>query len=150
MDDVLAGGKHRYHIESIVGTHKQGVIYKAFSLHRAGEKIRRRYYAILESGGSVSAADFDSALMASLQSLPYDVFEEERFEKAGRRYVVIAKGKPSRKPNSRWQSLQNHGYLMLILAALILVLMIVKFFQSPADQPVLDVGNAPETELFDK
>jgi len=69
--------------------------------------------------------------MVSAMAVPFDVFETDRFEQDGHRYVVMAKGKAPRKPNRRWAALQNHGYLMLLLAALIFILMIVKFFQSP-------------------
>lgn len=149
MNDVLVGGKHRYYIESVVDTNELGVVYKSFARRRVGKKIVRRYYAIVERKSSVSASDFYSALTASTLSIPYSVYEEERFDNDGNSYVVISKGKQPRQPNPRWQSLQNHGYLMLLFAALILVLMIVRFFQSPADQPALDVGNVPEMELFD-
>lgn len=131
MVDVLTGGKHRYHIESIVGNGGDTTVYRAFVRRRSGNKIKRRYYALFETDSAMSQADFDSHLMVSAMAVPFDVFETDRFEQDGHRYVVMAKGKAPRKPNRRWAALQNHGYLMLLLAALIFILMIVKFFQSP-------------------
>lgn len=134
MDGILTGGKRRYHIESVAGSNELGTVYKAFARRRVGERIKRRYYAILECVEGISVADVDNAVSASMMTMPYDVFEAERFELGGRNYIVLAKGVAPRRRNTRWQSLQNHGYLMLLLAALIFILMIVRFFQSPADR----------------
>ena len=144
MDDILKGDKRRYHIESVVDTNEMGVVYRAFSRHRSGQTIKRRYYAVFERNASASVSDFDSMLTSSALSMPYSVFEDERFEQDGRSFVVVAKGVPPRKPNKRWAALQNHGYLMLFLAALIFILMIVRFFQSPTEK---DAYIQPQTEI---
>ena len=129
MDEILKSDKRRYHIESVVDTNEFGIVYRAFSRHRSRQTIKRRYYAIMERKASASPYDFESVLTSSALAMPYSVFEEERFEYGGRSYVVFAKGVPPREPNKRWAALQNHGYLMLILAALIFILMIVRYFQ---------------------
>lgn len=144
MDEVLTGGKRRYHIESVVGSNGGTTVYRAFARRRAGQKIKRRYYALFETDSSTQV-DFDSSLSASAMAVPFDVFEADRFEQDGHSYVVLAKGRAPRKPNRRWAALQNHGYLMLLLSALILILMIVKFFQSPVDQPIVENDKVVES-----
>ncbi len=149
MEDILKGNKRRYHIDSLVESNDLGNVYRAFSRHRSGQKIKRRYYAVFERNAIASVSDFDAALAASAMAMPYDVFEDERFEQDGRHFVVMAKGIPPREPNKRWAALQNHGYLMLILAALIFILMIVRFFQSPSDNTVANNEPVAETVQFE-
>lgn len=145
MNDILTGGKRRYHIESVVGSNGDATVYRAFARRRVGQKIKRRYYALFEKDNAAPEADFDRCLMASAMAVPFNVYEEDRFEVDGRRYVVLAKGTAPRKTNLRWKALQNHGYLMLLLAALIFILMIVKFFQSPVDQPIVENDKVVES-----
>ena len=142
----LVGGKHRYHIESTLSCGEEGTVYKAFTRRKVGNRIVRRYYAVIQRGDNASPFDFDSTLMASAMTLPYEVFEVERFEQEDRAYVVLAKGKSPRQPNPRWQSVQNRGYLMLLLAALILILMIVRFFRSSDESTVTYNDNTPAVE----
>lgn len=133
MNHLLNGGKRRYHIESTVSSDALGTVYKAFARHRSGRRIVRRYYAVVERDAAADVADFESSLLASTMAVPFDLFVDERFEQDGRNYVVVAKGVAPREPNRRWTALQNHGYLMLLLAGLIVILMIIRFFQSPSD-----------------
>lgn len=151
MDETLTGHKRRYHVESLIKTNPFGRVYRAFSRRRSGKKLMRRYYAILEvvnDGSSHAANDalesakgvwsdsdegslFRSELSRSLGNMPYPVRIEEEFTLDGVQYVVIAKGKPLSRGVSRWQSVQNKGYLMLLLAALILVLLLYRFYIAP-------------------
>lgn len=130
MDDILTGVKRRYHIESVVKETSVGKVYRAFSRRRVGQKIKRRYYAVVEKNGSVSCGAFENMVLSAMMTLREDTHLEERFENGGLEYAVLAKGKETRKKNSRWNALQNHGYLMLLLSALIFILLIIKFFQS--------------------
>lgn len=129
MDEILIGGKRRYHIESLVRETPVGRVYRAFSRRRVGQKIRRRYYAVVEKGAGVGGVDFDNVVLSSIMVLPVEMHLEEEFEKDGVCFAVLAMGKDAAKKNGRWEALQNHGYLMLFLSAVIFILLIVKFFQ---------------------
>lgn len=146
MDDVLTSAERRYHIESLVGEIPVGVVYRAFSRHRVGKKIKRRYYAIVERREDVSKSDFNKqALQAMIKGYSPDFFDIDDISQNGKDYYVYSKYKGLSSTPSRWASLQNHGYLMLLLAALIFILMIVKFFQTPSNSQ--DISTSTDTEL---
>ena len=129
MDDTLQGNKRRYHIESSVAADNSGnTIFRAFSRRKSGKRIIRHYYAILTKGSLVSDADFEQTLNYSVAAMPYSVFEDERFEHNGQLCVVMAKGEKRKTKSNASNALLNHGYLMLFLAALIFILMTIKFF----------------------
>jgi hypothetical protein len=145
MDDVLTSAERRYHIESLVGEIPAGVVYRAFSRHRVGKKIKRRYYAIVERREDVSKSDFNKqALQAMIKGYSPDFFDIDDISQNGKDYYVYSKYKRRSSTPSRWASLQNHGYLMLLLAALIFILMIVKFFQSPSSTQEVNAGTNTE------
>lgn len=122
MEKVLKGGNRRYHIERLVAQTGEGSVYRAFSRRKAGDGWRRRYYAIVELEGS--GDEVCDALEASSDAIPYSVHIDEIFKCDGRRYAVVARG----RRDSRFRAIANKGYLMMVLAALILILMIIRAF----------------------
>lgn len=129
MDDILQGGKRRYHIETAVAKDNSGnTLFRAFSRHKSGKKILRHYYAILAKGNEVPKMEFEQTVQSSALAMPYSIYEDERFELDGQLFVVMAKGVKRKKDNKTRDALMNHGYLMLLLAALIFILMVIRYF----------------------
>ena len=147
MDDVLTSTERRYHIESLVGEIPVGLVYRAFSRHRVGKKIKRRYFAIVERREDVSKSDHNNmaivAMVKGYRPLFYDIDE---ISQNGKDYYVYSKHSVISSSPSRWSSLHNHGYLMLLLAALIFILMTVKFFQTPSNSQ--DISTSTDTGLM--
>lgn len=131
MMELLNGTLRRYHIEAVVDDNPLGITYRAFARRKAGEGIYRRYFAILEKAEEASQTDFDAAISETIITSPFQIHKEESFVCEGRNYVVLAKGEAPRAANPLWKSLQNRGYLMLFLSAFILILIIIRLFQSP-------------------
>ncbi|MBQ6955491.1 MAG: hypothetical protein IJP80_02625 [Bacteroidales bacterium] len=134
MPDILQGSLRRYHIEAVVDSNPVGTTYRAFARRKAGEGIVRRYFAIVEKTEGASQTDFDDAIRETVLTSPFQIHKEETITYGGRSYVVMAKGEAAGGANPVWGKLQNRGYLMLFLSAFILILMIVRLFQSPAEE----------------
>ena len=136
MDECLTGGQRRYHIESCVGKHPLADTYRVFTRRKVGRKIKRRYYALItchqETQGAQSQ-QFQSELERSIASLPHPVHIDEEFDCQGVHCVVLARGKDDRKA-SRWKALTNKGYLMVLLAIVIFILMLLHFLATPTNQ----------------
>ena len=129
MDKILSGGKRRYHLEDLLSTDTLGVTYRAFARRKAGKGIKRRYYALTRPADNDSSFQFLEALQQTLITSPNNMHIDEDFECDGHHWYVVAKGS-ERKNTPQWVSaLTNKGYLMLLLSALILILLIIKFFQ---------------------
>lgn len=132
---LMQGSLRRYHIEAAIDDNPLGITYRAYARRRTGDGIVRRYFAIIEKAEDASPADFNAAIQETILSAPFPIHKEETIKHEGRSYVVLAKGEAPRAVNPLWKSLQNKGYLMLFLSAFILILLIVRFFQSPQEQP---------------
>ena len=147
MIELLNGELRRYHIESVIEENPLGTTYYAFSRRKTMRGIARRHFAIIEMGKEASKSDFNAAIQETIQASPIEIHVEERFSQDGNNYVVIAKGEEPPKPNPLWKSLQNRGYLMLFLSAFILILLIIRLFQSPAtpSEPVVSEDHAIES-----
>lgn len=147
MDVVLQGDYRRYHIESLVDENETGRTYRAFARRVVGEGVARRYFAILEKREDASQSDFEAAVEETLQTAPFAIHKEETIKKGEHSYVVLAKGEAPRETNPVWKSLQNKGYLMLLLSAIILILLIIRLFQSPNTDsaPVVSDDHAIES-----
>lgn len=143
----MEGELRRYHIETVVADSPEGKVYRAFSRRKIGDVIRRRYFAIIEKGEAANPSMFNAAVRETIMTAPYAVHLEEKISNGDHAYVVIAKGVAPRKVNPKWKSMQNKGYLMLFLSAFILILMIIRFFQSPdtSQQPVVSEDHAIES-----
>ena len=127
-DEILIGKKHRYHIVSLIESNSTAYTYRAFARWRTAKGlIARRYYAIVTPAHNESPETFHSSLLASLSGIPFPVRIEEEIHNDFGHYYVISKGKAQKKDNPL-SKLFNKGYLMLALAALILILLIVKHF----------------------
>ena len=81
----------------------------------------------MESTASLS--DFNNALQHSLITATTPLRIEEEFVLEGIQYVVVAKGEAKKRRVNPLQPYYNKGYLMLVLAAIIFILLIVKHFQ---------------------
>lgn len=128
--DTFVGQKRRYHVESLISDTPCGKVYRVFARRRQGKTIKRRYYAIIVSNENVSDTDFNSNMQGSLLAMPYAVrIEEEFVDKGDNRCVVVAKGERPNDTLAPFRRYLNHGYLMLILAFVIVVLMIIRYFQ---------------------
>lgn len=147
MDEILEGELRRYHLEAVVDDSQEGKTYRAFSRRKISDGIRRRYFAIVEKGENTPLAEFNAAVQETINSAPYAVHVEERIADGDRIYVVLAKGEAPRRVNPKWKKMQNKGFLMLFLSALILILLIIRFFQSPdtSQQPVVSEDHAIES-----
>ena len=142
----MTSAERRYHIESLVGEIPAGFVYRAFSRHRVGKKIKRRYYAIVERREDISRIEYNQlSLLAKVNGCSPYFYDIDDISLNGKDYYVYSKYEVRPSTPSRWSSLKNHGYLMLLLAALIFILMIVKFFQSPSG--VQEASVATDTEL---
>lgn len=137
MEKTLKGSKHQYQIESTVDSNDYGTTYSAFARRNDGRTVKRQYYAIIEKKAGVDVEDFKNEIRRSLKNLPYQIHIEEKIVNEDEFIVVVAKGAKEKKGNGRWASLQNKGLLMVILAAIIMILMIIRFFQSPSDDNVV-------------
>jgi hypothetical protein len=129
MTETVVIGKHRYHLETELADNDICRVYRAFYRRRSGNVIKRRYYAVFTPSEDADESAFNVEMRRSLLTVPFPTYTEDDFEADGRRYVVIAKGVKEEGSSKRWQSLQNHGYLMLFLAAFIIILLIIRFFQ---------------------
>ena len=130
MDSTFIGQKRRYHIESKMGETPFGTVYRAFARRRVGRRILRRYYAIVECKPLVETRLSLNTALNQLQLRDESAMHvEEDLLCEGRRHVVFASGAATRGKGNRANALLNHGYLMLILATIILILMIVRFYQ---------------------
>ena len=78
----------------------------------------------------VSVVDFDQTLQYSLLAAPMPLHVEEELQDGERKMVVVAKGAERRRLGKLLRPLHNHGYLMLLLTALILILLIVRYFST--------------------
>lgn len=125
--EVLVGKNRRYHIESLVSSNSTAYIYRAYSRRKAGDGIKRRYYAIVTPSQDGSLIPFQSGLRQSMRRLPFPVRLEEEIRNEYGTFFVLAKGKPTKK-HKTISKIVNKGYLMLFLAALILILIIIRFF----------------------
>lgn len=76
-----------------------------------------------------SVVDFDQTLQYSLLAAPMPLHVEEELTNGERKMVVVAKG-AERRLGKLLRPLYNHGYLMLLLTALILILLIVRYFST--------------------
>ncbi len=126
---AVKGNIRRYHIESVIHSDQLATVYKAFARHRAGKSLRRRYYALLSVESTASFSDFNNALQHSLITATTPLRIEEEFVLEGIQYVVVAKGEAKKRRVNPLQPYYNKGYLMLVLAAIIFILLIVKHFQ---------------------
>ena len=144
--DTLQGDLRRYHIEGLADENELGKTYRAYARRKAGDGVVRRYFAVLEKGEGVSQSNFNAAVKETILSAPFQIHKEETIEKDGHRYIVLAKGEEPRKVSPFLKSIQNKGYLMLFLAAFILILLIIRLFQSPEQQvPVVTDDHAIES-----
>lgn len=129
MDEILIGNNHRYYIESLIKETSVANIYRAFSRRRVGNKIKRRYYAVVERRDGIPENSFNSELANARILTGTSMFIADEIQHDGVPYIVLAKGKDRTLHSTQWSKLYNHGYLMLFLSALIFILLIVKFFQ---------------------
>ncbi len=125
--NTLVGKKRRYHIESEISNQTEGTIYRAFSRRKSGNKIIRRYYAIVKCFDDIITVDY--AVQQTLIMASHPLRVEEDFIDGDNRYIVIAKGKQQKNRTTWMEPFLNKGYLMMFLAALILILVIIKHFQ---------------------
>lgn len=149
MSDLLQGTLRRYHIEAVADDNPLGITYRAFARRMTGKGIVRRYFAIIEKTESASATDFNAAIQETVLTTPFPIHKEESFVHEGRNYVVLAKGDAPRTENQLWKSLHNRGYLMLFLSAFILILLIIRFFQSPEAEVQPVAGDSVAIESVD-
>ena len=136
MDECLTGGQRRYHIESCVGKHPLADTYRVFTRRKTGRKIKRRYYALIACHPDAlkeQSQQFQSELERSIASLPHPIHIDEEFDCQGRHCLVLARGKEDRK-SSHWKALTNKGYLMVLLAIVIFILMLLHFLATPTNQ----------------
>ena len=129
MQKSIKSPTSTYHVESLLASNPCGDVYRVFTRRRSGRGLRRHYYALVSKGASNNTDDLQTVLNGS--RLPFPVYVRDNFSADGKNYVVIAKGKAPRKVNPVWQAVQNKGYLMILLAALILILLIIRYFRSP-------------------
>lgn len=125
--EIIAGNNHRYHIESLVGTSSRAYTYRAFVRRRSGKTIRRRYYALVSPNNEQSLISFLSDLRLSMMTTPFPVRIEEEIKSDDGHFYVIARGMKENKRHPL-QAYTNKGYLMLFLSAVILILLVIKFF----------------------
>ncbi len=127
---LIEGTLRRYHIESVVSETSSGTVYRAFARSGSGKGFIRRYYAIVSMPEDASVVDFDQTLQYSLLAAPMPLHVEEELPDGERKMVVVAKGAERRRLGKLLRPLHNHGYLMLLLTALILILLIVRYFST--------------------
>ena len=119
----LQGADRRYHLDSVVDSNEYGRVYRAFSRFRRGRKLIRRYYAVVLKNGEADDEAFRSFYEQSLAEVPVDVHEEDVVETPDGIFHVVAPGRAVKKP-SPFYAVTNKGFLMIILAGLILFLVI--------------------------
>ena len=127
MDETIKGANRSYHIGQLVSTSALGSVYRAYSRRRSGGKLKRRYYAVIVPAEGVDFSSCMQSVDAAVDAVNEPLHIEEVIERDCEKLVVIAKGAP-RHSNPLWAAVANRGYLMIILAALILILVIIRFF----------------------
>lgn len=149
MIELLTGSLRRYHIEAAIDDNNLAITYRAFARRKTGKGIIRRYFAIIEKKEEASQTDFNAAIQETVLTAPFPIHIEENIKHEDCSYVVLAKGEAPRAANPLWKSLQNRGYLMLFLSAFILILLIVRFFQSSDAEEQPPVSDSIAIESVD-
>ena len=138
MEEILVGESRRYHIEKRMASYREGDVYRAWSRRRHGRKLVRHYYAVVALPESESKGMAIKACEPLLSKVAGDCWLRvtEYIVSDGRCYAVLEKksregvGSDGMKRFTEFkESVYNKGYLMLILAAVILILMIIRYFQ---------------------
>lgn len=135
MDDTFNSDNHRYHVESCVGKHPLADTYRVFTRRKVGQKIKRRYYALMVCHSTFKDQKntaFDTLLENSLQEIPYPVYIFEEFDQKEDHCVVLARGKQPSHKNTVFQAIKNKGYLMILLAIVIFIIMLLQFLAAPS------------------
>jgi hypothetical protein len=138
MEQLLLKGREReYHVDRIVEINQYGTVLSAFSTETSRKGEVRKNYAVVCGDGSEL---FLSRLNSSIENASHPVSLVETIPYEGEEYYIIG-AKESGKPVStqpRGVGLRNKGYLMIVLALLILGLLYI-WLNKSQEQPVEEI-----------
>lgn len=148
--DILQGEERRYHIVSVVATTPYGIVYRAYSRRPAGRSILRRYYAVLQpaAGRDVDMDRFMKEMYDAVDNADSALHVEECVECDGKQYFVVDRGR-RRRVSSKGKKHLFRIYIAILLAALIVVLLVVRCSMAPASSDTAPLQEADAMEAVD-